>query len=94
MVYFQRTGTPDIFKELLSTGRKEILLSIVCCIRKETRFQFELISKRFNNKLVKLSEIQDKFLWNGAHNDAVTLNDVERPKFILDVISLVPRHPS
>ena len=57
------------------------------------RDHFELISKRLNNKLAKLSERQDRPLRNGSHNNDVSLNGVELPKFVLDVLSLGSKHP-
>ena len=53
----------------------------------------ELISKRFNDKLAKVSEKQDRPLRNGSHNNVITLAGVELPKFVLDVLSLGPKHP-
>ena len=53
----------------------------------------ELIRKRLNDKLAKLSERQDRPLRNGSHNNVVTLDGVELPKFVLDVLSLGPKHP-
>ena len=53
----------------------------------------ELISKIFNDKLAKLSERQDRPLRNGSHINVVTLDGVELPKFVLDVLSLGPRLP-
>ena len=73
--------------------KKELLLSIVYSIRKEMRDHSELIRKRLNDKLVKLSERQDRPLRNGSHNSVVTLDGVELPKFVLDVLSLGPKHP-
>ena len=52
----------------------------------------ELISKRLNDKLAKLSEKQDRPLRNGSYNNVVTLDGVELPKFVLDVLSLGPKH--
>ena len=53
----------------------------------------ELISERLNDKLAKLSERQERLLRNGSHNNVVTLDGVELPKFVLDVLSLGPKHP-
>ena len=49
------------------------------------RNQSELTSRRLNDKLVKLSERQDRPLPNGSHKKVVTLDGVEMPKFVLDV---------
>ena len=78
---------------LRKEAKKELLTSIVYSIRKEMRDLSELLSKRLNDKLAKLSERQDKPLRNGSHNNVVTLDDVEQPKFVLDVLSLGPKHP-
>ena len=59
----------------------------------------ELTSKRLNDKLAKLSERQDRPLRNGSqyvrcnNNNVVILDGVELPKFVLDVLSLGPKHP-
>ena len=59
----------------------------------EMRDHSKLFSKRFNDKLAKLSEKKDRFLWNKSHINVVTLDGVELPKFVLDVLSLGPKHP-
>ena len=73
--------------------KKELLPSIVFSIRKDMRDHFELFSKRLNDKLAKLSERQDRPLRNESHSIVVTLDGVELPKFVLDVLSLGPKHP-
>ena len=73
--------------------KKELLPSVVYSIRKEMRDHSELISKRLNDKFGKLTERQDRPLQNGSHNNVVTLDGVELPKFNLDVLSLGPKHP-
>ena len=91
-----------LFEETLGQDRgilrKEVkkgqLPSNVNSIRKEMRDHSELISKRLNDKLAMLSERQDRPLRNGSHNnDVVTLDGVELPKFVLDVLLLGPRYP-
>ena len=67
--------------------KKELLPSVVYSIRKEVRDQSQLISRRLNDKLAKLSERQDRFLPNRSHNKVVTLDDVDLLKFVLDVLS-------
>ena len=59
--------------------KKELFSSIVYSIRKKMRDQSELISRRLNDKLAKLSERQDRLLRNGSQNNVVTLDDVELP---------------
>ena len=71
----------------------EPLPYIVYSIRKGMRNHSELSSKRLNDKLAKLSERQDRPLLNGPHNNVVTLDGVELPKFVLDFLSLGPKHP-
>ena len=73
--------------------KKELLPSVAYSIRKEMRDQSELISKRLNDEFGKLTERQDRSLRNGSHNNVVTLEGVELPKFVLDVLSLGPKHP-
>ena len=73
--------------------KKELLTSIVYSIRKEMRDHSELISKRLNDKLAKLSERQDRSLRNESHNNVATLDGVELPNFVMDVLSLGPKHP-
>ena len=53
----------------------------------------KLISKRLNDKLAELSGRQERPLRNESHNNVVTLNGVELPKFVLDVLLLGPKHP-
>ena len=52
-----------------------------------------MICKRLNNKLTELSERQARPLENGSHNKVVTLDGVEQPKIVLDILSLGPEHP-
>ena len=56
------------------------------------RDQPELITRRPNDRLLKLSERQDRPLWNGSHNNVVTLEGIELPKCVVDVLSLGPKH--
>ena len=63
-------------------GKKELFTSIVYSIRKEMRYHSELIGKSFKNKM---SEGQDRTLQNNFDNNVFTLDDVELPKFVLDV---------
>ena len=53
----------------------------------------KLISKRLKDKLAKLSERQNRPLRNGSHNNVVTLDGVELPKCVLDVLLLGQKHP-
>ena len=73
--------------------KTELLLSNVYSIRKEMRYHSKLISMRQSDKLAKLSERQDRPLRNGFHNNVVTLVGFELPRFVLDVLSLGPKHP-
>ena len=59
--------------------KKKLLPSLVHSIKKEIKDHSELISKRLNDKLAKLSERQDRPLRNGSHNNFVTLDGVELP---------------
>ena len=78
----------DILRKEVKT---ELFPSIVFSIRKEMIYHSELISCRLNHKLAKLSERQDRPVRNGSHNNVVTLDGVELPKFVLDVLSLSPK---
>ena len=78
---------------LRKEAKKELIPSIVYSIRKEMRDHSDLISKRLNDKLAKLSERQDRPLRNGSHNNVVKLDDVELLKFVLELLSLGPKHP-
>ena len=57
------------------------------------RYHSESIKKRLNDKLAKLSDRQDRQLPNGLQNIVVSLDAVELPKFVLEVLSLGPKHP-
>ena len=48
--------------------------------------------KRLKEKLGKLSERQDGTLRTGSHNNVVPLDGVEMPKFVLDILSMTPKH--
>ena len=52
-----------------------------------------LTSRRLRDKLAKLSERQDRPLRNESHKTVVALDGVKRPKFVLDVLPLCPKHP-
>ena len=56
------------------------------------RDHFNLISKRLDDNIAKLSERHDRPLRNGFHNIAVILDGVKLPKFVTDVLSLGPKH--
>ena len=49
------------------------------------KLTYGLIGKRLNGNLAMLS------LGNGSHNNFVTMEDVELPNFVLDVISMCPK---
>ena len=53
----------------------------------------EFISRRLNDKSAKLSERQDRPLWNESQNIVFTLDGDELPNFVLHVLSLGPKHP-
>ena len=57
------------------------------------RYHSESIKKRLNDKLAKLFDRQDRQLPNGFQNIVVTLDAVELPKFVLEVLSFGPKHP-
>ena len=56
------------------------------------RYHAKLIGKRLNEKLAKLSERDNKPLWNGYHINVVNLVGDNLQKFVLDVLSLGPKH--
>ena len=80
----------DILRKEVKT---ELSPSVVYSIRKEMRFHSKLISTRLKDKLAKLSERQDRPFRNGSLKDVVTLEGVELSRFVLDVLSLGPKHP-
>ena len=43
--------------------------------------------------LVRLSEKQDRPLLNCSRSNVLIMNNVEQPKFVLDVLSLGPKQP-
>ena len=59
----------------------------------EKRYKSELISRRPNDNLVKLSGRQDSPLRIEFPDNIARLNEVELSKFVLDVLSLVLKHP-
>ena len=67
--------------------------SVVGSIRREMRNHSAMVKKRLNGKLDKLSERQDRPLRNGSHSNAVIVDGRELPKFVLDILSLGPKHP-
>ena len=52
-----------------------------------------IVQNRLNGKIDKLSERQDRPLRNGSHSNVVIMVCREFPKFVLDILSLGPKHP-
>ena len=67
--------------------------SDVSCIKREVRNHSAMVPNRLNGKLDKLSERQDRLLRNGYHSNVVIMDGHELPKFVLDILSLGPKHP-
>ena len=90
-----------VFKERLETDRSnfrenvrpELMPSVVGSIRREMTNHSAMVKNRLNGKLDKLSERKDKPLRNGSHSDVVIMDGRELPKFVLDILSLGPKHP-
>ena len=59
-------------------------------IRREIRIHSALVQNSLSEKLDKLSE---RSLLNGSHSNVVMMDDGELPKFVLDILSLGPKHP-
>ena len=90
-----------VFKEKLATDRSNfrenvrqgLMPCLVFSIRREMRNQFAMVKNRLNGKLDKFSERQDRPLRNGTHSNIVIMDECELPKFVLDILSLRPKHP-
>ena len=90
-----------VFKENLETDRSnfrenvrpELMPSVVGSIRREMRNHSEMFQNRLNGKLDKLSERQDRPLRNGSHSNNVIMYGRELLKFVLDILSMGPKHP-
>ena len=67
--------------------------SVVGSIRLEMRNHSARVQNRLNGKLDKLSERQDRPLRNGSRSNVVIMDCRELPKFVLDILSLGPKHP-
>ena len=66
--------------------------SVVGSIRREIRNHSVLVQNRLNGKLDKLSERQDRALRNGSQSRVVIMDGRELPKFVLDILSVGPKH--
>ena len=90
-----------LFKEKLETDmssfrenvKPEQMPSVVSCIKREMKNHSARVQNRLNGKLDKLSERQDRPLRNGSHSNVVIMDGHELPKFLLDILSLGPKHP-
>ena len=90
-----------VFKEKLEIDRSnlrenvkpELMPSVVSCIKREMRNHSAMVQNRLIGKLDKMSEKQDRPLRNGSHSNVVIMDGRELPKFVLDIISLGPKHP-
>ena len=90
-----------VFKEKLETDRSnfwetvrpELMPSVVGSIRREMKNHSAMVQNRLNEKIDKLSERQDRPLRNGSHSNVVIMDGRELPKFVLDILSLGPKHP-
>ena len=90
-----------MFKEKLETDkikfmenlRPELMPSTVISIRREIRNHSAMVQNRLYGKLDKLSARQDRPLRNGSHSNVVKVDGCELPKFVLDLLSLGPKHP-
>ena len=90
-----------MFKEKLETDRSnfrenvrpELMPSVVGSVKREMRNHSAMVQNRLNGKLDKLSERQDRPLWNGSHSNVVIMDGRELPNFVLEILSLGPKHP-
>ena len=90
-----------VFKQKLETDRSnfwenvrpELIPSVVGSIRCEMRNYSAMVHNRLNGKLDKLSERQDRPLRNGSNSIVVIMHGRELLKFVLDILSLGPKHP-
>ena len=73
--------------------KKRCSPSIMYSVRMEMRNQSKFFCNLFNDMLTKLSERQDRSLRNGSHNNVVTIDGVELPKLVLNVLSSGPKRP-
>ena len=73
--------------------RPELMPSVVGSIRLEMRNHSAIVQNRLNGKLDKMSERQDRPLRSGTHKNFVIMDGRELPKFVLDILSLGPKHP-
>ena len=73
--------------------RPEMMPSVVSSIRREMRNHSAKVQNRLNGKLDKLSDRQDRPLRNGSHSNVVIMDGLELQKFVLDILSLGPKHP-
>ena len=90
-----------MFKEKVETNRiiyrenvrPELMTSAVSRIRREMRNHSAMVQNRLNGKLDKLSERQDIPLWTGSRSNVVIMDGGELPNFVVDILSLGPKHP-
>ena len=90
-----------MFKEKFETERSnfreklrpELIPFVVGSIRREMRNHSAMVEKGLNEKLDKLSERQDRPLRNCSHSNVLIMDGRELPKFVLDILSLAPKHP-
>ena len=73
--------------------KPELMPSVVSCIKREMRNHSAMVQNRLSGKLDKLSERQHRPLRNGSHRNVVIMDGRELPKFLLDILSLGPKHP-
>ena len=79
--------------KLRENVRPELMPSVVSRIRREMRNHSAMVQNRLNEKLDELSLRQDRPLRNGSHSNVVIMDSIELPKFVLEILSLGPKHP-
>ena len=73
--------------------RPELMPSVDGSIRREMRIHSAMVKKKLNGKLDKMLERQDRPRQNVSHSNVVVMDGRKLPKFVLDILSLGPKHP-
>ena len=70
------------------------MASVVTSSRREITNHSAMVKNRLNGKLDKMSRRRDRPLRNSSHSNVVITDGGELPKFVLDLLSLGPKHPA
>ena len=77
--------------ELKCKKQVEIIPSIIFHTRYDIRLFRRGIANRLNGKLLRLSNEQDKPLFN-VNNTVICYNPIKPPKYVIDTLALSPRN--